>query len=397
MDIKLEKNLFIELRDNDLTLGVGEYDDELNFKVLEKEIFKNSGYNDGEILDIEACSDNLKKALENVEKKTNFIFKQANVITHFSDLESINVCGFKKLNGNQLLSEDVAFILNNLRKNIIENEKDKFILHLFNTKFELDHKLIKNLPIGLYGQFYSHQLTFFLTNRNNVKNIESLLNKCNLRLNRIIVKSFVEGIQTINKNQNETFNKIIIFKNKIHVLSFVESSFCYFKNYKFGSDLILKDISKVCLLNFETLNDIINHYNFNNLENLSNNFLDYKFFKNQSFRKISLEHIFNVALARIEEINNVVFNNNNSLSIEIKKKPLFLQLKDGNLKNFENIIKKNLNYVSLDNIKSEHNFETTDTLKASGDLVGKGWVTEALPLKLKKKSIISRIFSSIFD
>ena len=50
-----------------------------------------------------------------------------------------------------------------LRKNIIENENDKFILHLFNTKHELDKKVTKNLPIGLYGQFYSHQLTFFLT------------------------------------------------------------------------------------------------------------------------------------------------------------------------------------------------------------------------------------------
>ena len=83
----------------------------------------------------------LKKHLKILKKKTSFIFKEANIISNFSDLESVNLCGFKKLNGNQVLSEDISFILNDLRKNIIENENNKSILHLFNTKYELDKKL----------------------------------------------------------------------------------------------------------------------------------------------------------------------------------------------------------------------------------------------------------------
>ena len=397
MNAKIKKKLFIEFGDHNLTLAVGEYDSELNFKVLEKDILETPGYKDGEIIDIVASSDDLKKALENIEEKTSFIFKEVNIISNFSDLESVNLCGFKKLNGNQVLSEDISFILNDLRKNIIENEEEKFILHLFNTKYELDQKVIKNLPIGLYGQFYSHQLTFFLTNKNNVKNIESLLNRCNLRLNRIVVKSFVEGIKVINNDKNDTFNKIIIFKDKIHIISFLESSFCYFKMYNFGSDLILKDISKVCLLNSETLNRIILNYDFNNLKNIKDKFLDKNLFVNQSFRKISLEHIFNVALSRIEEINNIIFNQNRSLSLDIKKKPLYLCIQDEKLKTFQNIIKKNIRHVSYDDIKSELKFEDIDNISISGNLIGKGWVKEAIPFKLKKRSIISRIFSSIFE
>ena len=397
MNIKTGKNLFVEFGDHNLILGVGEYDDELNFKVLEKDILETLGYKDGKIVDLETSSKDLKKALENIEKKISFIFKEANIISNFSDLESVNLCGFKKLNGNQVLSEDISFILNDLRKNIIENENDKFILHLFNTKYELDQKVIKNLPIGLYGQFYSHQLTFFLTNKNNVKNIESLLNRCNLRLNRIVVKSFAEGIRVINKNKNDTFNKIIIFKNKIHVISFSESSFSYFKKYNFGSDLIFKDISKVCLLNSETLNKIISNYDFDNLQNINDKFLDKNLFENQSFRKISLEHVFNVAFSRIEEINNIIFNENRSLSLDIKKKPLYLCLQDEKLKNFQNVIKKSIRHVSNIDIKSEIKSEDSDYIAISGDLIGKGWVKEAIPLKLKKSSIISRIFSSIFE
>ena len=51
-----------------------------------------------------------------------------------------------------------------LNLKLTETEKHKTIIHLFNTKYLLDNKIIKNLPIGLYGEFYSHQLTFFLLN-----------------------------------------------------------------------------------------------------------------------------------------------------------------------------------------------------------------------------------------
>ena len=65
------------------------------------------------------------------------------------------------MNGNQILEDDISFILNDLKAKINSSEKDKTIIHLFNTKFILDNNVIKNLPIGLYGNFYSHQLTFF--------------------------------------------------------------------------------------------------------------------------------------------------------------------------------------------------------------------------------------------
>ena len=47
---------------------------------------------------------------------------------------------------------------------INENEKNNTILHIFNSKYLLDKKEIENLPIGLFGNFYSHELSFFMIN-----------------------------------------------------------------------------------------------------------------------------------------------------------------------------------------------------------------------------------------
>ena len=38
------------------------------------------------------------------------------------------------MNGNQILEDDISFILNDLKAKINSSEKDKTIIHLFNTK-----------------------------------------------------------------------------------------------------------------------------------------------------------------------------------------------------------------------------------------------------------------------
>ena len=159
---KLKKNnLFIEINNDKFLIAVGKYDDELNFKIIQREIINQVIYKNKNIENLDLIVNNLKKKINDIEKKLNIYFSDVNVIITKSDVDCINVSGFKKLNGNQILSEDISYILNDVKLKISEAEKNKTIIHLFNTKYLLDNRILKNLPIGLYGDFYSHQLTFF--------------------------------------------------------------------------------------------------------------------------------------------------------------------------------------------------------------------------------------------
>ena len=134
------------------------------------------------------------------------------------------------------MKEDITYIIKLLKSKIIEIEKDKSILHIFNTKSLLDKKEIKNLPIGLFGNLYSHELSLFLISNNDYKNLKSLINKCNLKLSKIISKCFIEGANLINKNLNlETFFKIEINESFSQVFSLKIQ-------LKFIQDLILEQI-----------------------------------------------------------------------------------------------------------------------------------------------------------
>ena len=393
-----KKNLFIEINDVNFIIVASEYDDQLNFKILEKKVINSIGIQNGKIIDIDKSSQALKKGINSVEEKINFVFRKAYLVLDQNDIECINICGFKKLNGNQIISEDITYILNDLKNKINDVEKDKSILHLFNTEFILDKKTIKNLPIGLYGNFYSHQLTFFLIKNNEIDNFQKLLNNCNLNLNKIILKNFTSGINLINNEKKDTFLKVIIKKESSQIIYFNNSAFNFFQNFQFGSNLIIKDVSKVCSLRLSNAEELLNDICFDN-KNLSETYLDNKYFKNQEVRKISLGHVREVIAARVKEIVDLVINQNTNLQSTIPQNiPIFLFFEDKKIfSNLSELFKEFFTNKNNLNIKNVVNNADTDPIKISGELISRGWVREAIPVTQKKKSFISRIFSTFFD
>ena len=74
--------------------------------------------------------------------------------------------------------------MNSLKSCVDTVEVQKNILHIFNSNFFLDSKKIDNLPIGLFGDFYSHELSFALVENNHLKNLENILLNVILKLER---------------------------------------------------------------------------------------------------------------------------------------------------------------------------------------------------------------------
>ena len=120
------------------------------------------------------------------------------------------------------------------------------MIHIFNSQYLLDKKRIVNLPIGLFGDFYSHELSFCLIKKNDLKNLENIFNKCNLRIKKIISKNFLNGINLINDIPGlENFIKVEIHDNFTKLILFENNSLKFVQEFKFGKDLIINDIAKI--------------------------------------------------------------------------------------------------------------------------------------------------------
>ena len=153
--------LFIEINDEKFVFLVVEYNEDFNFKVIDSLSIKSKGVLQGKIVDVNASSKIIKENLNLIEKKINYTFQNTTIINNQDNFNCINISGFKKLSGSQILDEDISYILNQIKKKIVENYSTYSLVHLFNSNFILDNQNLDNLPIGLYGDFYSHHLSFF--------------------------------------------------------------------------------------------------------------------------------------------------------------------------------------------------------------------------------------------
>ena len=125
--------------------------------------------------------------------------------------------------------------------------------------------------------------------------------------------------------------------------------------------------------------------------------IDQKFFNDNVYRKIKKKLIYEIALARIKEITDVIFLKNinfayynkvsNNIYLEVDDNFQFKSLKEIFKKTFSTHKNYNVNFI---NISSE------GMLNTANKLVHFGWKNEAIPVSQSKKSMIARFFHAIF-
>lgn len=396
-----EPYLLLEIDDKKFFFLVVNYSEDLNYKIIDTLKIKSSGVKDGKIIDADISSRIIKENLNIIEKKNNFIFKTITIINNQKNFDCVNISGFKKLSGSQVSEEDISFILNDIKKLIVDNYPEKNLIHLFNSNCILDNINLSNLPIGLHGEFYSHHLTFFLLPKNDVKNVKLVLSKCDLEVERIILKPFTDGIMKINSmNKKKNFTLITIGNAHSSISIFEKSSLLYSQSFSFGTDMLLKDVEKICSIEFIEVSKIFDEVHFDDLFNKNDkSYLDKKFFTSSKYRKISLSHLFDIIKARLNEITDLIYLKNINLNyLKKDNKSIFLSIEDPVIKkNLLVSFKKRLTFGNTKTLEDSTQYDESNSCIASAELVGKGWEKEAIPIIHRKKSIISRIFSALFS
>ena len=397
MDID-KPNLFIEINDNHFNFLVGKYDEDLNFEVINKKSILSIGFKAGRITNSKDFFENIKNTILEIEKSVNYTFKETIVILESPSFLNINISGFKNLNNSQISEDDITFIINSLKKTVSDNSNNFSIVHLFNSKFILDNKSSDNLPIGLIGNKYSHELSFFLLPSNDIKNISATFSKINLQINRVINKNFLEGISQVKKTGIKKFFLINLGDIKSDILFFDNSVFKYSESFNFGTHILKKDVCKVCSLSISNVEKIFSKINFNNSKLNDETLLNKEYFSGDLYRKISMKHIREIIEARLEEILDLVYlkninleylqNHSTEILINIEKENIF--------QNQSELIKNKFPSHHKIEIVNKTHIDQFVNCEIASELISRGWENEVISFTRQKKSIISRIFSFFF-
>ena len=374
MEINSPK-LFVEINNFEYIFGVGDNDKNNEFKIIYKESIDLQGISNNRIIDFDLIYNIIKKNIFLIEQKLNFTFKDVVLILDNFNCSFINLTGYKKLNGSQILKDNITYILNSLKLTLDKFEKQKKILHIFNSKYYLDKKKIENLPIGLFGDFYSHELSFCLMNSNDYKNLNNIFDKCNVKIKKVLLKNFVEGTHIINKNQNlDTFFKVEINENCSQLIYFENSALKFVQNFRFGSNLVINDISKITSLNKDIVKKILLNLKLNHTIT-DQELVEKELFSNENYRKIKKKLIFEIASARIQELAEVfLLKNINLASFQQKDRTVFLNINNKqNFACFKEIY--NSFFSKNDHFKLNfiENIGIEETIDGAFKLVNFGW------------------------
>ena len=132
--------LFIEINNSEYIFVVGSKDEKENFSLIYSKSIPQEGISNKRIDNLNLVTKIIKENIYLIEKKIDFIFKEVILIIDNFNCSMINLTGYKKLNGSQLGKDNVTYILNDLKTKLLEIEKNKSIIHIFNSNYLLDKK-----------------------------------------------------------------------------------------------------------------------------------------------------------------------------------------------------------------------------------------------------------------
>ena len=378
-----------------------------NIEILSTSITPSEGIHNDVIVSLAKATNSIRSSISNAEKKAKVSLKKINVVFEQPDFLCTKFSKHRKIDGSKIYKEDIAFLLKEAKKQLIHNDKNQSIIHIFNHNYIVDGKAFIEEPIGVYADLLKHEMTFITVPKNNLKNINQVFNDCDIEIERLISRTFALGVQYINKKDLEYGSVLLdLDSEKISLGLFKNLAIVHSITFPFGIDHITKDISKVCSLNLEESENIRNKidYLFQNGQDLFDESSNLKntYFIDTNFRKISKNLIFDVIKSRLDEIIDKLkkqlivpgFNLNTGINFLIFGNGANLLNID---KYFVNFFGQNVKCIDKSKLREKKDMEK-NFLACLGALkiIKDGWETEAIPKRVDKNIEKVGFFAKIF-
>ena len=366
-------------------------------EVLSTAITPSEGIHNDVVVNLTKASKAIRLSIGTAEKKAKISLKKINVVFEQPDFLCTKFSKHKKIDGSKIHRHDIEFLLKEAKKQLILNDKNQSIIHIFNHNYIVDGKIFMEEPLDVFADSLSHEMTFITVPKNNLKNINQVFIDCDIEIERLISHTFTLGVKLLNVRELQLGSALInLGYKKISLGLFKNLALVHSVTLPIGTDHITNDISKVCSLNLDETKIIRNNidFSFKNNQNLfdQDDFLKNTYFIDSNFRKISKNLILNVTKARLDEIFEILkkqlivpgFNLNSGIN--------FLLTGEGsNLLNLEkyceNFFRLSTKKISQNNIENDNDFEKNFASSLGAlKIIKDGWETEAIP-EIREKNI----------
>ena len=154
-----------------------------------------------------------------IEKKLNSFIKEIYVIFDSDEFLSIKLSIKKNNNGNLINSNALIHPLSDLKNLCQSNLQNKKIIHFHIEKYVVDNKFYTTLPENINCNIFSLDTELVCLSKNFIENIEGILKKYHISVNKILSARYVERFEDNTDNTIfTTASRIISGHNSNEVL-----------------------------------------------------------------------------------------------------------------------------------------------------------------------------------
>ena len=129
-------------------------------EILSTSITESEGIHNGVIVNLEKASKVIRSSISAAEEKAKVTIKKTTVLIEQPEFLCTKLSKQRKIDGSKIHKYDIDFLLKESKKQIIHNDNNQSIIHIFNHNYIVDGKTFVEEPIDVFANSLSHEMTF---------------------------------------------------------------------------------------------------------------------------------------------------------------------------------------------------------------------------------------------
>ena len=340
---------------------------------------KKSFYNESEFFfDQSDINLKIKNIITSLEKKTDAYVDTTNLMIDCQKMLTIGISISKKLDGSKLKKEDVQFLIQDAKQQIIKNYPNQNIIHIIIQNYKIDDMNYNFFPNKMNCNVISIDVLFICIPKNIIDYYKRIFFKLDISINQFFCSSYAKSL---NYKSNFFLNENILFIDvgfkKTSIIYYNKNEIIFFDVLPIGGNHITSDIAKILDLDMKESENI--KINFDQKKNI----LDKK--------KISVNLVQQIISARIEEILELSLKTIKlNLDLKLLDQHKVVLMGDGS-RILDNDFKEKISFSK----KIELLEETTEDICESAFKLIEGFNKQEvviIPKKAKKKGFFEKLF-----
>jgi len=320
----------------------------------------------------------IEEIILTLEKKSKEYIDKIDLMIDSPEFFSVSLSLSKNFDGSKLKKEDVQFLIQDAKQQILRNYQDIKIIHIIVQNYKIDKIDYDFLSTEVDCNTLCVDIIFICLPKKIVDELKKLFTKFNVLINQISFSSYAKSLSYRN---NFTIDENIAFIdmgfNKTSIIYYNKNIIKFFNTIPVGGNHITKDISKILKIDLLKAEKVKLYFD------KDQNFLN----KN----KLSLDLIQNIIFARVEEILELCDKSIklNQVSHEIEQFKMVLMGEGSKI--LDNEFKEKISFSKVINLIEETNLGICESAVKVSQGINKREVV-VVPKKQLKTGFFEKIF-----